>query len=165
MVARHASQSPNAVAPPAAPIVDLRPRLPWPGRLPGRLGTTGLWLGSCWLLGPAKLAAVLLAGGLLAPWLLGLDRERAAAAARVLAAPGVAATAAAPGWRGDTTPAVVSRASLAAGLGLPEAQLFRARHAGSCTVHHDEAGRIVRLEVAAPALPLSLPSPDAHPVG
>lgn len=160
MVARNASQFLNAAAPTSAPIVDLRPRLPWPGRLPGRLGTAGLWLGSCWLLGPAKLAVVLLAGGLVAPWLMILDRERAATAARGLPAAGVAVTAAPPGWRDDATPAGLSRASLAAGMGLPEAQLFRARHAGSCTVHHDATGRIIRLEVAAPALPVSLPSPE-----
>ncbi len=135
-----------------APIVDLRPRLPWQRRLPGRLGTAALWLGSCSLLGPAKLIGLLLAGSLLGPCLLLLERSRpAAASGQPPAAPALSTS--------------LPRAALAAQLGLPEHQLFRARHAAICTVHHDADGRIVELELPAAVPPLSLPSPDAHPVG
>ena len=54
-----------AIARPAAlrlPIVDLRHRLSQGQRLPARLGTGALWLGSAGLLGPAKLAGLLLTG-------------------------------------------------------------------------------------------------------
>ena len=53
----HAGRIPACITPPPLPdppILDLRPRLSWQKRLPARLGTAGLWLGSCWLLGPAK---------------------------------------------------------------------------------------------------------------
>jgi hypothetical protein len=57
-----------------------------------------------------------------------------------------------------------SRRELAGQLGLPESQLFRARHAAVCRVHHDADGRIVDLMVPVP-LPAAVVSADAHPVG
>lgn len=166
---------------PAPPLIDQRQRLCWLRRLPARLGTGALWLGSCSLLGPAKLAVLLLAGGMVAPGLLWLDRQRSLEARLTTANPAASLAGAlrwreaglgsAPGsatripeeaWQGV---AGLERAALASQLGLPEAQLFRARHAALCMVHHDEQGRIVALELPTPALPLPLPRPDAHPVG
>lgn len=119
------------------------------------------------------------AGGMVAPGLLWLDRQRSLEA-RLTTSKAAASLAGALHWReaglgsapgsargapGEAGPgaAGLERAALASELGLPEAQLFRARHAALCTVHHDEQGRIVALELPTPALPL--PSPDAHPVG
>ncbi|MFN9643694.1 MAG: hypothetical protein ACK6BG_00905 [Cyanobacteriota bacterium] len=62
-----------AVAKP--PLIDRRARIRWSQRLPARLSTGALWLGSLSLLGPWKLLAVLLIGGLLVPTVLWLDRE------------------------------------------------------------------------------------------
>ncbi|MEI8251732.1 MAG: hypothetical protein WCF98_11225 [Synechococcus sp. ELA057] len=140
---------------PATPILDRRHRLGWSERLPARLGTAALWAGSIGLLGPLKLAGVLVTGSVLVPFLLQLDRGRR----QSLPSPGSV----------QTPPLVLEaglpRAVQAAELGLAEAQLFRARHASVCTVHHDAAGRIVDLEVPAPLAPVPVPSPDAHPVG
>lgn len=154
------------------PIVDLRARLPWPGRLPGRLGTAALWLGSCSLLGPTKRAVVLLAGSLMVPCLSLLERSRADTLPRLasLASDAVELlppAAQGPLSAGGAVPEApgLRRAALAAQLGLSGSLLFRARHAALCTVHHDVEGRIVALELPGAALPLSLPSPDAHPVG
>ncbi len=123
--------------------------------MPGRLGTTCLWLGAFSLLGPAKLAGLLVAGSLIAPGLLCLDRSR-----RQPFQPTPQAAQELP-----TPPAPLPRAALAGRMGLSESQLFRARHASICTVHHNAEGRIVALEVPASALPAFFPSPDAHPVG
>ncbi|MFM1800121.1 MAG: PgaD-like protein [Cyanobacteriota bacterium] len=137
------------------PLIDLREQLPWKQRLPARLGTGALWMGSLSLLGPLKLMAVLLIGGLLAPWVLRLDRgeprqRRDDRAPRSLTA---------------AEPPPVSRSTLAAHLGLPESQLFRARHGAICTVHHDAEGRIVAIDLPLPP-PAQLFAPhDAHPVG
>lgn len=135
------------------PIVDQRRALGWSQQLPARLGTAGLWLGGALALGPAKLIGLAMAGVVLTPLLL-MDRHRAAA----VAAAACAGQLAAPG-RG------LPRAALAAQAGLPELQLFRARHAAICSVHHDAEGRIVGLRVPAPAEPILISSPDAHPVG
>jgi hypothetical protein len=140
---------------PGSPILDLRRRLSWQQRMPARLGTAALWAGSIGLVGPLKLAAVLLTGSLLAPCLLLLDRGRRQG---IPAAEGVIEVPVP--LRAD-----LSRALQAAEMGLKEAQLFRARHASVCTVHHDAAGCIVDLEVPAPLAPVPVPSPDAHPVG
>jgi len=145
------------------PILDRRPHLPWRRRLPSRLSTAGLWLGSVTLIGPAKLAGLLLVPSLLMPAVLLLDQTRRQAqrqqAQLPLAAPAVA-----------MPPAMLPlsaqpRALVAAQLGVSEAQLFRARHASRCTVHHDSTGQIVALVVPCPPLGRSVPSPDAHPVG
>jgi len=123
--------------------------------MPARLGTAALWAGSIGLVGPIKLAAVLVTGSLLAPCLLLLDRGRRR---QRLPPRGVCAPAL-------VLPAGVTRSTEAARLGLKESQLFRARHASVCTVHHDASGRILHLEVPAPLAPVPVPSPDAHPVG
>ena len=138
-----------------APLVDLRSRQCWSERLPARIGTGALWVGSASLLGLPKLVGLLLVGSLITPGLLLLDRRRqpqqpfTATSLSLL-----------PLQAGG-----LSRLEAAAQLRLSETQLFRARHASLCTVHHDAQGRIVNLEVHTPALPMPLPSPDAHPVG
>jgi len=150
----------NALRPPAsvalveAPIVDLRERLHWRQRMPARLGTGALWLGSLSLMGPLKLAGLLLVGSLLAPGLLWLDRSRREPRGQTLAAALV-----------QPPPEGPQRAALASRFGVPESQLFRARHAAICTVHHDAEGHIVNLEVHGAPVPLPLISRDAHPVG
>lgn len=136
-----------------APIIDLRSRLHWRQRLPGRFSTGVLWLGTFSLLGPLKLAGVLLAASLVAPPALLLQRGRR----QPQLVPWVA-TARPPA-------AELPRAVVAAQLGLPESQLFRARHAAICTVHHDDQGRIVALALPCPAPVLMTSSSDAHPVG
>lgn len=141
------------------PIVDLRQRISWRDRAPARLATGALWLGGFSLLGPAKLMGLLLAGSLLSPGLLWLDRHRPMACRSPIAAAAAPATPAAP------APEPLPRAVLAADLGLGESQLFRARHAAICTVHHDGDGRIVELAIPAPTLSLPRSSHDAHPVG
>lgn len=140
------------------PIVDLRAHLSWQRRLPGRLGTAALWLGSLTVLGPMKLSAVVLAGALATPAVVLLERGRRQQRLERPHARTTALQAAQP------TP-VLSRAVVAAELGVPEWQLFRARHASLCIVRHDHSGRIVALEVPQPALQPVPSSTDAHPVG
>jgi hypothetical protein len=142
---------------PSLPIVDHRHGLSWPCRLPARLGTASLWMGVGLLLGPVKLAALTLLGGVVAPVVLLLDRprHREQARGRRPIASSCAVKPPSPG---------LPRAALAARLGVSELQLFRARHATVCTVHHDAKGNIVELCVASPPA-VTRPSPDAHPVG
>ena len=136
-----------------APVVDLRPQRPWRTRLPGRLSTTALWFGGALVLGPAKLMGAAVIGALLWPLALELDRP-----GRVRPGVGPQRIAAA-----TPPPPGPSRRELAGQLGLPESQLFRARHAAVCRVHHDADGRIVDLMVPVP-LPAAVVSTDAHPV-
>lgn len=137
------------------PIVDLRDRLSWQQRTPARLGTSALWLGSLSLLAPLKLAGLLLASGLVAPALLQLDRSRRdARSAAALVIP----------WS-EQPLSGPDRATVAEQHGLSELQVFRARHASICTVHHDHAGCIVGLEIPMPPFPTPLSSSNAHPVG
>lgn len=144
---------------PPTPVIDLRPQLSWRRRLPGRLGTGALWLGSAALVGVPKLVGAVMVGSLLVPSLLLLDRKR----------PGPQAGGRLTHARAPIASEGLSRPDAAAHLGLSESQLFRARHASLCTVHHDADGRIVALEVQQPPVvpvPLLLPSgPHAHPVG
>ncbi|KEF42905.1 MAG: hypothetical protein ER33_03275 [Cyanobium sp. CACIAM 14] len=137
-----------------APIVDLRERFRWHQRLPARLGTGALWLGSLSLVGPLKLAGLVLVGSLVAPGLLWLDRGRREAGGET---PTVAVL--------PPPPEGPPRAALASRFGLPESQLFRARHAAICTVHHDAEGQIVNLEVHGAPASVRLIRHDAHPVG
>ena len=136
------------------PVVDLRPQQPWSSRVPAQVGTGALWLGGALLLGPAKLLGVAAAASFLGPLALELDRPGRMRRAAGLQ-PAAALSAPAPG---------PSRRAVAADLGLPESQLFRARHASVCWVHHNADGRIVDLVVPAP-LPTPVLSADAHPVG
>lgn len=136
------------------PVLDLRQHQPWRCRLPGRLSTGALWLGGGVLLGPAKMVGIACAGVLLWPLALELDRPGRLRRAVTLQ-PAAASSAPAPG---------PSRRELAGRIGLPEAQLFRARHAAVCRVHHDADGRIVDLMIPVP-LPTAVVSADAHPVG
>ena len=138
------------------PIVDLRHRLSWSARIPARIGTGAMWMGSLTLLAPLKLAGLMLASSLVAPALLWQDRRHRDATAT---APITAA------WTTFTPDGQPDRATVAQDLGLSELQVFRARHASICTVHHDDAGCIVELVVPAPSIPAPLTSPDAHPVG
>lgn len=137
------------------PVVDLREHLGWRERIPARLTTGALWVGCMSLLGPLKLGGLLVASTLVAPGLLWLDRSRH----RAHPAPAPAALSV------SALPDELPRSALAERLGLSESQVFRARHASICTVHHDAEGRIVGLELAAPAPSIPLSSPDAHPVG
>ena len=147
--------------PAAVPIVDGRSSLSWRHRLPLRLGTAGLWLGATVALGPIKIAGVLLIGGVVVPSLLLLDRSQrrfptgSSAACSIPSSPPLTVL----------RSAGVPRASLAAQAGLPEATLFRARHAVSCTVQHDADGRIVALIVPRQPVAIPLTRSDAHPVG
>lgn len=140
------------------PIVDLRERLNWQQRLPARLGTAALWLGSLTLLGPPKVLAVLLAGALATPAVVLLERGRRH---QRLERPQSQTTA----LQTSHNPELLSRAAVASELGVPEWQLFRARHASLCIVQHDDSGTIVALEVPQPALQPVPSSTDAHPVG
>lgn len=139
----------------ASRILDLRSRLGWQRRLPARVGTGALWLGGLGLIGPLKLAGLLVTGSLLAPCLLLLDRGRRQPMG--LPAPGPIHT--------PILELGLPRALQAADLGLEEAQLFRARHVSVCTVHHDAAGRILQLEVPSPQASVPARINDAHPVG
>lgn len=135
------------------PILDSRRNHSWQQRLPERLGTSALWLGSLSLLGPIKLSAVLLAGTLITPAALVLERSRR----QQQLVQSVRST--------RCQVAGLPRSVAAAHVGLSESQLFRARHASVCTVHHDNEGRIVALEVPRPRHDLAPSSTDAHPVG
>jgi hypothetical protein len=136
-------------------ILDRRSLQGWQQRLPSRLGTGALWLGGLGLIGPLKLAGLVVTGSLLAPCLLLLDRGRRQSEASAPVQPALLAA----------VDLGLPRALQAADLGLEESQLFRARHASVCTVHHDASGRILQLELPAPLAPLPVPSSDAHPVG
>ena len=144
-----------------APIVDLRPHLPWRRRWRSRVSTGAVWLGTLSLVGPLKIAGVILATSLVAPPVLLLERARRQQQDRtvsVLVRP-------AAGLAGLVRSEGLPRALVAERLGLPEAQLFRARHAAICTVHHDDGGSIVGLEWPCPAPVALVGRADAHPVG
>ena len=143
------------------PLLDQRRQLPLAQRLPARCSTTCLWLGSFSLIGVPKLLGLLLLSGLVAPAALLLDRSR-----RLQPPAATMALSALPVDGVRVPAAALPRAQVAARLGMPEAQLFRARHTRCCTVHHDDAGRIVALVLPQPpALRSTRPSADAHPVG
>lgn len=137
------------------PLIDRRSRLSWSQRVPARLGTSALWLGSLSLLGAPKVLALLLVAGVLVPWVLWVDRkprqdrEGVAPQAHVPLAP----------------PPSLPRSILAAQLGLPESQLFRARHGAICTVHHDADGQIVAIDLPSPPETQPHVPHNAHPVG
>ena len=126
-----------------------------------RFGTAGLWLGASVALGPIKLAGLLVIGGVLVPSLLLLDRSQRSSST---SASGLCSIPASPPLT-VLRSAGVPRAALAAQAGLPEALLFRARHAVICTVQHDPEGRIVALALPQQPLAIPLSRPDAHPVG
>ena len=135
------------------PIVDRRQHLSWPRRLPQRLGTSALWLGSMSLLGPVKLAALLVTMALVAPAAVALERSRRLQRPATLQ----------PAMDHVIDP--LPRALVASDLGLAEAELFRARHAGHCIVHHDADGCIVGLTVPQPSQDQVPTLTNAHPVG
>ncbi len=149
---------PNPCGPPPCaqpPLIDRRSRLNGSQRLPARLSTGALWLGSLSLLGPPKVLALLLVAGVLVPWVLWLDRKpRQDREGHALKAPAPVAP-----------PATLPRSILAAELGLPESQLFRARHGAICTVHHDAEGQIVAIDLPRPSETRPHVPHNAHPVG
>lgn len=160
----------------ASLIIDARHRLSRRRRLAGELATAGMWAswlslwrplvtrlglpgtGLCKLPFASKLLLVsspMLCGG--GSWLLfGL-------VALLLGALGHARRTEA----GTDEPAATPTLSdYAAHFQLAETQLFRAQHSRICTVHHDDAGRIVALEPATAVsaaeaiVPLPLPVED-----
>ena len=133
---------------PFPPILDLRASRHRPARQAAQLLTLALWGGSLSLLA-APLGRIL-------PRL---------ALAGVVGMPLVAV-------RGRRDPllrlpplADPERHTMAQAFGLEEAELFRARHARQCTVHHDGEGRITALQLPEPPPARLQPDRDAHPVG
>ncbi len=162
------------LAPPIAPkaepkplqrglILDRRRGLGWHHGLPQRLVTAGAWGGTGWLLGPLALKGLLIAslGGALGLPLLErmLTRRGVPASPLVPSRVGTTATANPQPWPGG-----LPRLQLAEAFGLPEVDLFRARHARICTVDHDDEGRIRAIRLPGPCLPQAHPDRDAHPV-
>ena len=136
-----------------APIIDLRQRLSWRQQWPTTLGTSALWLGSLCLLGPVKLTGLVVAGVLAMPTAALLERGRRQHAPLKTQA------------QQAHLSGGLSRAAVARQLGIQESQLFRARHASVCIVHHDAAGCIVTLEIPQLRHQSEPSSTDAHPVG
>ncbi len=136
-------------------ILDHRRGRPWRHGLPQRLITAGAWGGTAWLLGPLALKGLLVAGLGGALGLPLLERHLAQRSA----AAGLGVSAAPP------PPGELPRQQLAEAFGLPEVELFRARHARICRVEHDGEGRIRAISLPGPCLSLAHPHRDAHPVG
>lgn len=131
-----------------APILDHRDRIAGPRRWLPSLLTLAVWGAGCALFAPVLLAPGILkgmaglgVGGGLARPLRRLSLRRRAD--RADGGPAVAAP--------QPLQPELSRQSLAARFGLQESELFRARHARICTVHHDAEGIIVSITL------------DAHP--
>lgn len=127
------------------PILDLRPRRS-AGGLALRSATVVLWGGALLLLA--------------APALRLLPRLALTAAAVPLVVR--------PRRRRRNPPlqlcADSERGAVAQSLGISEADLFRARHAPRCTVHHDAAGQILALQggslwICATVAPTAPPAP------
>ena len=133
---------------PFIPILDLRHRQPGWARWSAPLLTLALWGGAAALLS-APLARILprlaLAGAIGLPLMVLPDRRQSQPRLAPLADP--------------------ERHTVAQAFGLDEADLFRARHARCCTVHHDGAGSIVALQLPEPPPARLQPDRDAHPVG
>ena len=141
------------------PTLDQRRQQSWLQQLPSRLSTSLAWLGAAALLGPIKLPVVLIAGSLIAPILVVDERCRRRPAQRQVSPS--CDWAAQISWLADP----LERSVSAQQMTLTESQLFRARHASVCTVHHDDVGSIVALELALPSPLPSIRQADAHPVG
>lgn len=136
-------------------LLDRRREQAWWQRLPGRLSTSALWLGALTLIGPLKLTGVLLVGSLLGPGLLLLDRQQRSRAPLMIT----------PTTLAGMPPQELPRATVAEEIGVAESQLFRARHAAICTIHHDSEGRISAIAMQDSPLHVPLPRRHAHPVG
>ena len=133
---------------PFPPILDLRASRHRPSRQAAQLLTLALWGGSLSLLA-APLGRILprlvLAGAVGIPLVAVGGRRDAQLRLPPLADP--------------------ERHTMAQAFGLEEAELFRARHARQCTVHHDGEGRITALQLPEPPPARLQPDRDAHPVG
>ena len=133
---------------PFPPILDLRASRRQPARQAIQLLTLALWGGSITLLA-APLGRILprlvLAGAVGMPLVAMGGRRDAQLRLPSLADP--------------------ERHTNAQAFGLVEADLFRARHARQCTVHHDGEGRITALQLPDPSPARLQPDRDAHPVG
>lgn len=143
--------SPSACAAfvqPFIPIQDLRHRQARRVLWSAQLLTLALWGGAAALLG-APLARVMprlaLASAIGLPLLVLPGRRQSQLRLAPLADP--------------------ERRTVAQAFGQDESDLFRARHARRCTVHHDGAGSIVALQLPEPPLARLQPDRDAHPVG
>jgi len=133
---------------PFPPILDLSASRRQPARQAIQLLTLALWGGSLSLLA-APLGRILprlvLAGAVGMPLVAMGGRRHAQLRLPSLADP--------------------ERHTIAQAFGLVEADLFRARHARQCTVHHDGEGRITALQLPEPPPACLQPDRDAHPVG
>jgi len=133
---------------PFPPIIDLRASRHRTARQAAQLLTLALWGGSLSLLA-APLGRILprlvLAGAVVMPLVAVGGRRDAQVRQPPLADP--------------------ERHTMAQAFGLEEAELFRARHARQCTVHHDGEGRITALQLPEPSPARLQPDRDAHPVG
>lgn len=136
------------------PILDLRDRQGSRRLWSGRFLTLGLWGGGAWLMGvPVTLGLALVA-------LPVLMRPRGGGSG-VLPREGGAVV------QEEDLP----RQALAEVFGLGESTLFRARHARSNTIHHNEQGDIVAIDSREPGASLRVLGPrprigrHAHPVG
>jgi poly-beta-1,6-N-acetyl-D-glucosamine biosynthesis protein PgaD len=142
----------------ASLIIDARHRLRWHQRLLSDASTAILWSAWLWLWMPLLRAYASLAhlGARVTPALakvLALGSEDGLPHS-VVALIGASGTLlvwnSLPARRVCTAPAL-SLGDYARHFQLPEHELQAGRDAGVCVVHHDEHGRIVRLERRAPA--------------
>jgi poly-beta-1,6-N-acetyl-D-glucosamine biosynthesis protein PgaD len=142
----------------ASLIIDARHRLRWHQRLLSDASTAILWSAWLWLWLPLLRAYASLAplGARITPGLakllvLGSDEGLPQSVVALIGASGTLIV-----W--NRLPARPACAAPALSLGdyarhfqLPEPELRAGREAGVCVVHHDEHGRIVRLERRDPA--------------
>lgn len=144
----------------ARPIINIRHQLRWHQRLYSDASTLALWSAWLWLCRPAILGAIGMVGVA-----FGLERPAQHAVAgpalpsieaMVLLLAGVSVLLLL--WkRLSREPAVRPRTDrlpdFGRHFGLGIDQISAARDSRRCVVHHDEQGRIVAIESAAPALP------------
>jgi poly-beta-1,6-N-acetyl-D-glucosamine biosynthesis protein PgaD len=139
-------------------IIDARHRLRWHQRLLSDVSTAVLWSAWLWLWAPLLRAHASLVhlGTRLTPALtkmlaLGSEEALGHSFAALLGASGTLLVwNSLPGPRVAAAPAPSLR-DYARHFQLPEHELRAGREAAVCVVHHDEHGRIVRLDPRAPA--------------
>lgn len=140
-------------------IIDVRRQLPWRRRLASDVGAAGLWAGWFWLCAPAVSMAAASPVGHSHRNLLQRLVEAAPTALPAGAAVVVGMIAALWLWSRLASCAKAAEAkpniNYAGHFGVNELHLHRCRTSQVCIVHHDETGRIVRIDAVSPASSIS----------
>lgn len=140
-------------------IINARHRLAWHQRLLSDASTAMMWGGWLWLWAPLlrsfRWLATIGARSFPAVWNVLASAPADELQVSFVALVGTSGTLLALNWLPSrkicASEAQVSVRDYARHLRLPERELEAGRHASVCVVHHDDSGRIVRLECREPA--------------